>query len=103
MQHTRRMRGVVKGVHEAYDEPSEADVEVEMPPTAADRERHGPMHGEKVHGRSHSHRMPKDVSGHFGIGDAVEVEQTIRHFGRRRHGQADAGDRDADAARSAKD
>lgn len=94
MQHTMRRHGVVKGVTAAYDDPDQADVEVEEPPTKKDLAEHKKMGGSgKPHGRRHTHRMPKDTSSHFAIDDAVEMEHTIRHYGRRRHTQADGGER----------
>lgn len=95
MQHTRRLHGVVKNVGQAYDDPDMADVEVEEPPSDKDRADHKKMKmSGKPHGHRHTHRMPKDVASHFAVDDAVEMEHTLRHYGRRRHSQADGGERE---------
>jgi hypothetical protein len=99
MQHTMRHHGVVKSVRESYEDPDLADVEIEEPPTAKQRAEHKKMQDKgppMVHGpggRRHTHTMPKDTASHFALGDAVEMEHTLRHYGRRRKSQADGGER----------
>jgi len=101
VQHTMRHHGVVKSVRESYEDPEMADVEVEEPPTAKQRAEHakaakGAGIFGKPNGRRHTHTMPKDTASHFAVGDAVEMEHTLRHYGRRRKSQADGGEREAE-------
>jgi len=84
MEHTMKRRGVIKSIGEDYDDPSMARIEMEEPPTEkekANHKKHG--FGGAPHGRSHTHKMPKDHAAHFAVDDPVELEQTLRHFGRR--------------------
>lgn len=84
MEHTSKRRGTVKGVSENYSDPDMADVEMEEPPTAEQRTEHkkNKFSGEP-HGKRHSMTMPHEHAGHFKVGDPVELEQTLRHFGHR--------------------
>jgi hypothetical protein len=100
----------VKGVRESYEDPEQTDVEMEEPPTEKQMAEHharikgakgkdgkaqlGVDVGSKPHGRSHHITVPKHIGSEFGVGDAVEMEQTLRHYGRWRPG---GGKRDEEA------
>ena len=94
-QHTVKKRGIVKGVRESWDGDGNADVEMEEPPTTKQMAEHrarmkggnagGAMVGDgKPHGRSHSTSMPMHTAAQFSIGDPVEMETTLRHYGPQR-------------------
>jgi hypothetical protein len=101
-QHTAKRRGIVKGVRESWEYPEQTDVEMEEPPTEKQMAEHrARMKGHKgmkdgaapvadgpskPHGRSHHVTVPKEVGSEFGVGDAVELEQTLRHYGKWRPG-----------------
>jgi hypothetical protein len=104
-----KRRGLVKGVRESYEDPEQTDVEMEEPPTAKQMAEHharmkkGAKDGatvpvgdgsSKPHGHSHHITVPKHVGAEFGVGDAVEMEQTLRHYGKWRPG---GGKRDEEA------
>ena len=84
MEHTTKKRGTVKGSRESYSDPDMVDVEMEEPPTDEQKKDHkkNKLHGEP-HGHGHTMTMPHERAGHFKVGDSVELEQTMRHFGKK--------------------
>ena len=93
-EHTTKRRGVVKGIREEWDDKTKACIEIEEPPTAKQMAEHkarkkkgaaSDMGSVTVapHGPSQSVSVPKDVAADFAIGETVEVETTLRHFGKK--------------------
>lgn len=83
MEHSRKEHGVVKGSHEHYSDKSLCEIEVELPAKKSEKK---PKKGEVVlpgFAPSRHVTVPKEASRHYAIGDAVEVETTIRHFGKK--------------------
>lgn len=81
MEHTYKRHGVVKGLREDYDDKNLVGVEFEEPaPPAKKRSPKSP--GMVSMPRSHTVPMPREKAKHFAVGDAVEYEATLRHFGK---------------------
>lgn len=100
-EHTTKRRGVVKGIRDAWDDSDQAEIEMCEPPTAKQLAEHKARmkasktgkgspnmvmadapHG-KPEGRRHHISVPKNIGSQFKLGESVEMETTLRHFGKK--------------------
>lgn len=90
MEHSSKVRGKVKGLHEDYDDKSNVAIEVELPPKrpSAPKGKKGKK-GEKDAPMLAEYRpttrccIPREQAADFAIGDPVEIETVVRHFGKK--------------------
>lgn len=100
-EHTGKLHGVVKGITQDWGtKKGMYALEIEEPPTAEQKAQHQKMKGKGdvspglPSGSSTRHPVPVEVAQQFAVGDPVEVETTIRHFGKRAEKPATKGQED---------